>query len=192
MPIQAILSSDSGSTSKIADADAGGLAATADSLAYAIGEIERHFHSGARWFETALIPSGETHVADRIGSGGGPFQIDAGNNTWGDWIQIIGSEDTPVDAGKAYYDPHQMIVEDSERAATYFIQFTRGASGTAGYAAGTYTELVYSASVQKETGIIDIQTGRAPAGAMLWARCMAPGENTGTLDFYLGVHEYEG
>ena len=33
---------------KIAAANAGGLAATADSLAYGIGEIERHFHGWDR------------------------------------------------------------------------------------------------------------------------------------------------
>ena len=34
--------------------------------------------------------------------------------------------------------------------------------------------------------------GRAPAGSLLWARCIAVGQNTGTLDFYLGLHEYVG
>jgi len=41
-------------------------------------------------------------------------------------------------------------------------------------------------------GITKVQTGRAPAGSKLWARCMCPGQNTGTLDFYLGIHEYVG
>jgi hypothetical protein len=151
-------------------------------------------HSGARWFEEAGTPAGETHVADRIGTAGGAgaFQIDGGNLTWGDWVQVLGSSDTPVEAGKAYFDPHQFIVEAAERAATYYIQLARGDSGAAGLAASTYTEFVYSATVQKDTSIIPVQTGRAPAGAKLWARCMCPGQNTATLDFYIGIHEYEG
>lgn len=169
-----------------------GLNGTQNSLGYRVAEIERHLHGGGRWFETAATPDGETHVADRIGDGGGSFQIDAGNETWGDWVQILGSSDTPVRSGWAYFDPHELIVENAERAATYFIQIARGDSGAAGLSAGNYTELVYSATVQKDTSIISVQTGRAPAGSKLWARCMCPGQNTGTLNFYFGIHEYEG
>lgn len=179
-------------TNKIAQEATSGLGETYNSLAYRIAEIERHLHSGARWFETAAVPSGETHVADRIGVGGGAFQIDAGNDDWGSWVQILGSDDTPTEVGKPYFDPHQFIVEDVERAATYFVQITRGSSGAAGLAAGTYSEFVYAAISAKDTAIIPVQTGRAPAGSKLWARCMCPGQNTATMDFYVGIHEYEG
>ena len=43
-----------------------GLYAAQNSLGYRIAEIERHLHSGARWFEAAGTPS-TTHKADRIG-----------------------------------------------------------------------------------------------------------------------------
>ena len=170
-----------------------GLEGVSNSLAYRVHEIERHLHSGGRWFEAAAVPAGETHVADSVGDGAGAFQIDAGNDTWGEWVQILGSSDTPVDSGKVYFDPHVMIVEDTERAATYFLQLARGDSGAAGLAAGTYSDLPpYIATVQKETGAVIVQTGRAPAGSKVWARCKCPGQNTGTLDFYFGLHEYEG
>jgi hypothetical protein len=170
-----------------------GLLGTANSLAYRVHEIARHLHSGAAWFEEAGTPSA-THFADRIGTsgGGGAFQIDAGNNDWGSWVQILGSDDTPVRSGMVYFDPHLFIVEEVERAATYFVQIGRGASGAAALSAGTYTELVYAAVSNKDTGEIPVQTGRAPAGSLLWARCMCPGNDTATLDFYFGVHEYEG
>lgn len=183
---------DVGEIKKIDSAPTDGLLGVHDSLAYRVHEIERHLHSGGRWFETASVPNPTVHVADRIGSGAGAFQIDAGNLTWGTWLQILGSSDTPVSAGRVYFDPHQFIVEDTERASTYFIQIGRGVSGAAALAAGTYTEFVYAASVQKEAGIIMVQSGRAPTGSLLWARCMCPGQNTGWLDFYYGIHEYEG
>ena len=169
-----------------------GLDGTSNSLAYRVHEIERHFHSGALWFEAAAAANGEIHVADRIGDGGGAFQLDAGNDTWGSWLQLLGSSDTPVRTGKAYFDPHLVIVEGAERAATYFVQITRGTSGAAGLAANTYTEFIYSATVQKDTGIITVQSGRAPAGSKLWGRCMCPGQDTATIDLYFGIHEYEG
>ena len=180
--------------SKIDDKAVGGLStAASNSLAYRIASIERHFFSGARWFEAAGTPS-DTHKADRIGTvgGAGAFRIDAGNNTWGSWVQILGSDDTPIRTNWAYFEPSQIIVENTETAATYFVQITRGASGEAGYSAGNYSEFIYSATVQKDTGVVTVQTGRAPAGSLLWARCMAPGENTATFDFYLGIIEYEG
>ena len=57
-----------------------GLTGVVNSLAYRVHEIERHLHSSASWFELAAEASGETHVANRIGSGAGPFRIDAGND----------------------------------------------------------------------------------------------------------------
>ena len=91
-------------TSKIDDAAVDGLSGTSNSLAYKVAEIERHFHSGARWFETASVPDAEVHVADEIGSGGGAFRIDSGTFTWGSWLQVLGSDDTPTVEGKVYFD----------------------------------------------------------------------------------------
>ena len=153
MPLQATQADPPANPPKIDDQATSGLLGTQNSLSYRVHEIERHFHSGARWFEAASVPAGETHVADRIGSGGGAFRIDAGNNTWGTWTQILGSADTPVKAGRVYFDPHLVVVEDTERSATYFVQFGRGESGAAALAADTYTEWIYSATVQKDTGI---------------------------------------
>lgn len=193
LPDAGALTSISDETDKIDDAAVSGLAGTANSLAYRVAEIERHLHSGGRWFEEAGTPTA-THKADRMGTVGaaGAFRIDAGNDTWGDWVQIFGSGDTPTVVGKVYFDPHQVIVEDTEKAATYFIQIGRGASGDAALTAGTYSEFVYAAANTKSTAIIPVQTGRAPAGSLLWARCFARTEDTAWLDFYIGIHEYEG
>jgi len=163
-----------------------------NSLAYRVAEIERHLHSGGRWFGVATTPSGEEHAGDRISENPGPFVIDAGNDDWGAWTLILGSEDTPTNPSMAYFDPHEIVVEDTENASEYFIQMTRGTSGSTGYEAGHYTEFVYNATSQKETGILRIQTGRSPAGSKIWARCLSKSDNTGMFYFYMGIHEYEG
>jgi len=177
---------------KVDDLATDGLLGTSNSLSYRVHEIEKHLHSSGSWFETAATPSGETHVADRIGNGAGAFQLDAGNDDWGAWVQILGSDDTPARTSQVYFDPHEMAVESTEHTATYFLQFGRGASGAAALAAGTYTELVLGADTNRYKGIVSVQTGRAPAGSLLWARVKCPGQNTSTLDFYLGIHEYQG
>lgn len=183
---------DTSELCKIDETLTDGLLGTKDSLAYRVHEIERHLHSAASWFEKATTPDGELHVADRIGNGAGAFQIDAGSDDWGAWVQILGSTDTPARTGNVYFDPHLIIIESVEKNAVYFIQFARGDSGAAGFAAGMYTELVYEGVTNRDTGIVDVQTGRAPAGSKIWARVMCLGEDTAKLDFYLGIHEYEG
>ena len=189
---------DTGFTAKIDNLAVDGLEGVSNSLAYKVEEIERHLHSSGSWFGAAASPSGETHVADRIGDGILPFTLDAGNATWGDWVQVLGSSDTPTtdrhNGASASFDPHEIVITYTEKAGTYFLQITRGDSGAAGLAAGTYTEVVYeSDSVgAKAAGITKIQTGRAPSGSKLWARALCVGENTAEIKFYCGIHEYEG
>jgi len=182
---------------KIDSAATDGLSGTSNSLAYRENEIERHLHSAGSWFGVAAVPTA-THKADRIGPGISAFQLDAGNETWGDWVQVFGADDTPTTdrhgGASAYFDPHIILITDAEAAVPYFIQFSRGATGAAGLAAGTYTELAIGIDVANRPFSTEtkVQTGRAPSGALLWARCLAVGQNTATLDFYIGIHEYEG
>jgi hypothetical protein len=179
---------------KIDNATTDGLAGVNNSVAYRIAEVERHLHSHESWFGLALVPNGEIHVADRIGAGINPFVIDAGNSNWGDWVQILGSSDTPARGTNTNYDLHRILVVAAERTTnTYFIQIAFGTSGAAGLAAGTYTEFpYYSPASVSRSAPTDFQTRRQTAGTKAWARCLAVGQNTGTLSFYPGLHEYEG
>lgn len=170
---------------------------TPDSLAHRVAEIERHLHHGERWFELAGTPTA-SHKAVRIGDsdGAGAFQIDGGDSsvtpTWGDWVEILGSGDTPIEAGMAYFDPGYVQIEDVQESVTYYVQIGFGASGAAALSAGQYTEIVYTADTTKFVGQIDAHSLRVPAGTQVWARCLCVGTNTGTMDFYIGIHEYEG
>ena len=181
-------------TSKIDDAATSGLAGTSNSLAYRVHEIERHFHSYERWVELAGTPTA-THKAVGIGNadGAGPFIMDAGNDDWGAWVQILGSDDTPVIVGSVKMDIHQILVAATERNSTYFLQVGYGASGAAALSAGAYSEVVFQpASNQVDSGPVTIQTRRIASGTEMWCRVMCPGQNTATLNAYFGGHEYEG
>lgn len=187
----------SGSTGAILEAIDGitveGLLGVTDSLAYKLNEIERHLHSYESWFEVAAVPDAEIHVADRIGAGNGVFQVDAGNDTWGDWVQILGSGDTPERAGSAYYDLHEILFTTVERNLPYAVQIAYGADGDTGLAAGDYTESMYSPlSNSIDSGPVEIHNRRTTASTKAWARCYCPGQDTATMDFYFGLHEYEG
>ncbi len=178
---------------KIDDLAVNGLSGVDDSLAYKVNEIEKHLHGYESWFGVAAVPTG-THLADRVGSGTDePFQLDAGNDTWGAWVQLLGTDDTPARTGMLKYDPHQITVSNTERNATYFLQFGYGASGAAALAADTYTEVVFvPISNQVDSGPVQIMMNRADIDTLLWARTWCRDQNTATIDFYLGIHEYIG
>ena len=174
-----------------------GLAGVDDSLSYRIAEVERHMHSNESWYGLAVAPALPAHAADRIGTAVAGLVMDGGGGgggSWGTWIPVLGSTDTPARAGMAYFDLHRLFITGVERAATvHFIQFGFGASGAAALAAGTYTEFVYrsGAAINREAPV-DFQTRRHASGTLAWARCWAIGADTGTLTFFVGLHEYEG
>jgi hypothetical protein len=194
LPNTGALTDISAETDKIDSIISDGLSGTVDSVAYRIHEIERHFHSYERWFGAATIPDGETHVGDRIGTTTAAFQTDAGNLTWGTWLQVLGSSDTPVDVGSAYFDLHRMQIVAVENAnATHFVQVAYGASGAAALGAGTYTEFAFRPqSVQGSETIVNIHIRRAAVSTKTWVRHLTVGQNTSTMDFFIGLHEYEG
>lgn len=180
----------------IRHAAAGGLDATKWSLAYSVAVIGRHLHSYERWFAAAATPVGETHIADRIGPlATTPFEPDAGNEDWGSWLQIMGSDDLPVIVGREEFDPHMISITDTEhKNETHFLQIGFGATGAAALAAGEYTEIVFRSAggAPNESPPIMIQTRRSPVEIKVWARVLVVGQNTGWIKFFYGLHEYEG
>jgi hypothetical protein len=173
---------------KITGAATGGLAVDANnSLAYRVAEIERHLHSYEKWFGVAGTPSA-THKADRVGQAIVAFQVDGGNLVFGSWVQILGTDDTTEK-----YDLHKMFVTDVQETAPYFIQLAFGPVANDAVTAGAYTELVLRVNaINSDRVEIPLNTRRQAAGTLAWARCLALGTNTGTLDFYFGLHTYEG
>lgn len=164
-----------------------------DPVYSAVLEIERHFHGRERWFGAAGTPAAETHVADRMAGGINPFTLIAGNNTWGAWLQILGSSDTPVMAGYAYNDPHRYLVTAANSTNPYIIQVIAGESAdiVANLAAGNYTETAFIApSNNLDNGIQEIMSRRIPSGSKAWARCACIGSNGTTISLYFGIHEY--
>lgn len=165
-------------------------------------EIETHIHSGARWFGAAASASGEIHIVDRIGAGdagaeAGVIVVDAGNDDWGAWTQILGSADTPVEAGKTHYDLHELHITVAENTAQLYMMQLAMQEDSPDDDPGdndAYTESVYtSAGVGNvaEDHPHELHNIRAAAGTKVWMRIRAPNQNTSTLSFYFGLHEYD-
>lgn len=177
---------------KIDDFPTNGLEGVEDSLAYRTAEIERHLHHYNRSYGLAAIPAGETHRADEITTNPDPFVVDAGNNTWGAWVQVFGSEDAP--AGCVHFDPGDLnIVSVQVANVVYFLQLSAGETGAAGLAAGTFSDAVFTPqSANGRPAAFVYPMRRQAAGTKLWLRNLARATNTAELGVYINIHCYEG
>ena len=182
-------------TDKIDSLATDGLLGVEDSLAYKVEEIERHFHNNEKWFGDAAVAVGETHAADRVGGATIPFRLVAGNNTFGNWVQILGSADTPVETGRVKFDLHRILVTDTNSTRPFIIQLVEGESAdiAAKILAEDFTEIMYkSATNNNDSGVAEIIDKRCNVGIKHWARCTDIGGNGTNINFYFGIHEYEG
>lgn len=157
-------------------------------------EIEKHLHNFEKWFGLASSPNGEIHRADRIAGGINPFQLIAGNNTFGNWVQILGSEDTPVRTGKTKFDFHRLLVTSTNSTNTFVLQIVEGESSEIADKLITenFNEIAYiSATNNNDSGISDIIDLRFDSGSKVWMRCCCIGANGVNINFYIGIHEYD-
>lgn len=172
-----------------------GLLGVSNSLAYRVEEIEKHSHNREKWCGLATAVSGETHVADRMAGGINPFQLTAGNDDFGPWVQILGSSDSPVTSGGVKFDGHRFMVIDTNSTNPYIVQIATGESAglAAKIAAEEFTEAPFiSATNNNDSGISDIMSIRVDVGEKVWARCACIGSSGSTFSFYYGFHEYIG
>lgn len=178
-------------TDKIDGAATDGLSGVNNSLAYRVNEIERHLHSPERWIGLAASPVGETHCADKDVMT--PFRLTSGNDTYGAWVQILGSEDGPFNSGGVKFDVHRLLVTDV--TTSYIItrlQIAYGATGDDAVAAGDYTEVMITPVKDEKQDPFEIQERRITYGTKVWARHWVKASNAKALDFFYGVHEYNG
>lgn len=154
---------------------------------------EAHIHNGEKWLGAATSPSGETHVADRMGGGISPFVLTTGNDTYGSWVQILGSTDTPIVADSVDFDGHRVMVTVTDSTAPFKIEIVAGESAgiAAKIAAEQYTEIPYiSATNNADSGVTELISYKLDVGTKMWARAVCIGETTKSISFYYGIHEY--
>jgi len=180
---------------KIDNAATLGLLGTSNSLGYRTEEIEKHFHNQEKWFGLAGTPNGEIHRADLMDGLIQPFALLSGASAFGNWVQILGSSDTPFKAAQVKYDLHRAMITTTNSTNAFIIQIATGES--AGLAtkitAKDYSSFPYIASTnQSDSGISDIIDPREGSGEKHWARCACVGASAKTINCYFGLHEYVG
>jgi hypothetical protein len=157
-------------------------------------QVESHIHGHEKWMGVATAPNAEIHVADRLGPSVAPFALLSGNDAYGNWLQVMGSADSPIEAGKVELDPHRILVTTTNSTLTFVIQFALGESAglAALIAAEDMTEVAFiSATNNADAGITGVKSKRIASGTKVWARCICPTANAKTINFYIGIHEYD-
>ncbi len=152
-----------------------------------IAEAEHHLHNNEVWFGDAASPDAGVHEADRESLTS--FQVDAGDNTWGTAICVLGTSDTPVATGMTKWDCHKVIITATERAVLTYLRFTFGTSEAQGITDGNSTVVAALITSPLRTAAINFIAKRATAGTKLWVNAKVLGD-TGTVDFVFGLHEY--
>jgi len=158
-----------------------------------LDEHDMHFHNWSVVGGAAAAPSGETHVCDWDYEMAtiAPFQIDAGADTWGAWTLIIGSDDTPARVGNTEFDFRHITIEDVERdGATTMLQIGHGDPVSQIFIQQQLSTRIFVPKKDVKHNPLEIMTKRITAGEKVWARLWVKGQNTGTMDFYIDVHEY--
>lgn len=178
-------------TAKIDSTAIDGLAGTEDSLAYLVGELERHFHNRGRFWGSNGAATETNAIQANVAT---PFVAVSGNNTWGTAIPICGTADDPTDGLGVKHDPHLLLVTDTDHATPYRFRFIYGTgTSAAAISAGQWSEEMFITSGGPfSTGVpVQFIMRRVDVGSKLWVQVWNA-TNGSNVDFFWGTHPYEG
>ena len=189
LPDAGALTSISDETDKIDGAAVDGLAGVANSLAYKVQEIEKHFHNRGRFWGATGAPDETNAIAATVTV---PFVAVSGANTWGTAIPILGTADNPALATDAKFDAHLILVTDTDHATPYRLRIIYG-TGTSADAitAGQWTEKMFiTATGPFSSGVpVSVIMPRVDVGSKLWVQVWN-NTNGSNVDFFWGAHGY--
>ncbi len=166
---------------------------TIDGQSAALREIEvvqDHNHNRERWFGKSADQSGNdwalatTLTMFRAISGDDVFGADPN-----DEAKIFGSDDTPAIAGMTLFDVHRIMVSATSNANDTVLRMIYGTGTMAdAQSAGQYSDVMVTEA--RKGSPIPIMMPRLPAGMQVWIRMLNATDNA-TIDFFIGIHEYE-
>lgn len=124
-----------------------------------------------------------------------PYVLTSGDDDWGPWLLLIGSDDTPLRTGKDTFDINDLLVQTVSTAATGRIQIGWDLTTTTVILANeTYTSVMFNPEgIGNNIGVghIDIDTEDINAGTLVWGRLWVDGENGATASIFIEIHEFD-
>lgn len=164
-------------------------------------EVEKHIHNVERWFGTASVVDPGVNEGENASLIPFDSAILTGE-TFGAWIPLLGSGDTPNQSGMTKFDMHRIEISDvvndgnDPNKHIHFVQIAWGGSGAAGFAAGDYTEFITVPEKDGKAAPIDILMPRLDSGDLVFLRHRVVNRDTQvpidecSMEFYVGLHEY--
>ena len=149
-------------------------------------EIERHLHNRETWFGAAAVP-GANHFGDTDIMA--CYQSTSGNDAYGAWLQILGSDDTPVVAGSQKFDFHDILICDVVATADNALHKVQVGTG----AAAAQVDITEFEFIPLRGGValpISIMCPDIDVDTNVWVRHWVDSLNAQTMDFKAGIHEY--
>jgi len=142
------------------------------------------FRGGAR------MPVGQAHVSDE--DSGTPFEITSGNDDFGDWVLVLGSDDTPAEGGECYVIPKFQVISFADTGTTYIIHL--GFGDTVEAAASDYTAASIQSPAAAAQSVIPLLEVLGCAchdvGTKAWVRVKVCGKNASTIELFPLVNEH--
>lgn len=154
-------------------------------------ETEHHFHNKEIWFGRKAVPTATSFADTTLYF----YTVTAGSDSlFGTPVQILGSADTPWQAGRTKYDLHEIFVQTSSENTPFRIRFVYSATT---YAAGraadqTFGTMFAQDDTNPQTAIgtpITIMCPRIPTGYNLWVEAKNVTDSANFTCFF-GIHEY--
>jgi len=168
-----------------------GLSGVEDSLGYEVEEIEHHLHGRGRFWGSNGAATETNAIEANVDT---PFVATSGNDTWGTAIPICGTADDPTDSLGTKFDPHRILVTDTDHTTPYRIRLIYG-TGTSGeaIAAGQWSEEMFitSGGPFLSGSPVDFIMRRVDVGSKLWVQVWNA-TNGSTVSFFWGGHPYAG
>ena len=172
-----------------------GISWTLENIYLSVIEQKRHVHNREIWIgenpaRNLELVCGEASVMT-------PFQSTAGNDTWSVTpLCLIGTDDGPFFAGMTWFDAHRIHIMDVAVGADLTMHIMRLVYGTGTSAAAIgamqFTEVCFTPERGAVSTAIPVIIPRLVYGTdKLWVSHWVDGVNAPTMDFKIGIHEYE-
>lgn len=168
-----------------------GLLGVEDSAAYIANELENHFHNRGRFWGSNGAATETNAIAATVAV---PFVAVSGNNTWGTAIPVCGTGDDPTDGLGVKFDPHLILVIDTDHATAYRFRLIYGTGTSAdAISAGQWSEEMFITNTGPfSSGVpLSILMPRVDVGSKMWAQVWNA-TNGSNVDFLWGGHSYVG
>ena len=106
-----------------------------------VREIEKHIHSIHRVFGKNEVQTATVFCDTTMGAWFYPYVFTAAaDSTFGTAIQILGTDDTPIIAGNASFDLHEILITAVNDNTPYVLRVYWGATASAAEVAGNFSD----------------------------------------------------